>query len=79
MSQPSTAWTDLGGGQPAVHSVGITAKHRRHRFSPTSGWCACGLRDDGQLAEYSPAWRDQRASRAELETAERDTHDHTHV
>lgn len=29
----------------------------RHLFDPVSGWCGCGVRDDGKLAEGSPAWR----------------------
>lgn len=28
-----------------------------HMFDPVSGWCSCGIRDDGKLAEGSPAWR----------------------
>lgn len=28
-----------------------------HLFNPVSGWCGCGLRDDGKVAEGSPAWR----------------------
>lgn len=28
-----------------------------HLFDPQSGWCGCGLRDDGQTAPGSPAWR----------------------
>ena len=34
-----------------------TLRDCRHLFDPLSGWCGCGLRDDGQLAEGSPAWR----------------------
>lgn len=29
----------------------------RHMFDSVSGWCGCGIRDDGKLAEGSPAWR----------------------
>lgn len=29
----------------------------RHMFDPTSGWCSCGTRDDGEIADGSPAWR----------------------
>lgn len=28
-----------------------------HLFDSASGWCGCGVRDDGKLAEGSPAWR----------------------
>lgn len=60
----SEAWADIGGGrQSPLLRVGLTAKHPRHRFDTGSGWCSCGLRDDGQAAEYSPAWRDQMKSR----------------
>ncbi|SDL30250.1 hypothetical protein [Microbacterium azadirachtae] len=63
----STAYAELGGG------TGPAAERRtrrsttidrapgricaRHMFDPVSGWCGCGLRDDGQTAPGSPAWR----------------------
>lgn len=28
-----------------------------HMFDPVSGWCGCGVRDDGATAFGSPAWR----------------------
>jgi len=52
----SETYADLGGG------IGTTrppaAPGHRHRFDALSGWCGCGVRDDGALAPGSPAWRD---------------------
>ena len=67
----STAYAELGGGlsgsqRPApsiergVHWLHTPSEHR-HEFHPESGWCGCGQRDTGQLAEGSPAWRAARS------------------
>lgn len=65
----SDAYADLGGGLQGMHRPGRhTPTSRpitptagtvctRHLFDPVSGWCGCGTRDDGKLAEGSPAWR----------------------
>lgn len=51
----SEAWADLGGGIRTVEK-GMQSPHtHEHTYAP-SGWCTCGTRDDGQLAEWSPAW-----------------------
>lgn len=61
----SETYADLGGGavasemRPAFGHDG-----HRHRFDPLSGWCVCGTRDDGQVAEYSPAWHAARREHA---------------
>lgn len=64
----SNAYAELGGltAPPAPRprweshgidrSPGVVCEH--HLFDPVSGWCGCGTRDDGKLAEGSPAWRD---------------------
>lgn len=72
MSMVSEAYADLGGGlrsaQPLPRATrGVVAHHpidrspgrvcNTHMYDPVSGWCGCGLRDDGKLAEGSPAWR----------------------
>lgn len=66
----SEAWADLGGGRrPGVtvrRRVSDKAAHRAHgphTFDPQSGWCGCGLRDTGEAAEGSPAWREALATR----------------
>lgn len=76
MGNGSSAYAELGGGigtpiawaprpLPASGaSVVADAPAHRHRFHPQSGWCGCGRRDDGSLAEGSPAWRAARAGRA---------------
>lgn len=70
----SEAWADLGGGIATAHGqVGhlphlpgrpddadaSPAPPHNHMYNPVSGWCGCGLRDDGQVAEGSPAWRER--------------------
>lgn len=42
-------------GRPAGSSPGQVCSS--HMYDPVSGWCGCGIRDDGKLAEGSPAWR----------------------
>ncbi len=66
----SEAWADLGGGirdyQPRPRRVTRTldpTKHE-HEFSSLSGWCYCGLRDDGAICEGTPAAK-QRTQREE--------------
>lgn len=66
----SETYADLGGGirsytqRPAARIVPQRARHSDEphvcRFEQPSGYCACGIRDDGTLAEDSPAWRAQR-------------------
>lgn len=64
----SETYADLGGGigtamrraerprmRPAARPAGAVCV--QHMFDPVSGWCGCGIRDDGKLAEGSPAWR----------------------
>lgn len=51
----SETYADLGGG--VASEIRPSVDGHRHRFALLSGWCACGTRDDGQTAEYSPAWR----------------------
>lgn len=68
----SEAYADLGGGlqsppTPAFRQADTSEVPRpvgtpagvceQHLFDPVSGWCGCGIRDDGRLAEGSPAWR----------------------
>lgn len=64
----SAAYADLGGGLVSPPSAPRHRESRtvdrapglvceRHMFDPVSGWCGCGNRDDGKLAEGSPAWR----------------------
>lgn len=66
MTTTSAAYADLGGGtstaevpahrsRPVDRSPGWICP--QHLFDPLSGWCGCGLRDDGQTAPGSPAWR----------------------
>ncbi|MDF2047286.1 hypothetical protein P2P98_14055 [Microbacterium sp. Kw_RZR3] len=50
----SETYADLGGGVGSDFRP--AAAGHRHRFDPLSGWCGCGTRDDGTLADYSPAW-----------------------
>lgn len=68
MSAISPAYADLGGGldpsnapPPRRESRAVDRNPGRvceqHMFDPVSGWCGCGIRDDGKLAEGSPAWR----------------------
>lgn len=59
----SAAYADLGGGLataaravsplPAPQAPPVCS----HMFDQVSGWCGCGLRDDGAIAPGSPAWR----------------------
>lgn len=58
----SPAYAELGGGLSVTPlptpSVSWTPPGTcKHMFDPISGWCGCGRRDDGALAEGSPAWR----------------------
>lgn len=67
MTTISETYADLGGltAPPATRSrwgsrdidrsPGVVCA--QHMFNPVSGWCGCGTRDDGKLAEGSPAWR----------------------
>lgn len=72
MTMVSETYADLGGGLSATSggksysrservSRTVDTSHGRvcdrHLFDPVSGWCGCGTRDDGKLAEGSPAWR----------------------
>lgn len=52
----SEAYADLGGLTPSARP---SRSGHAHLFDPSSGWCGCGIRDDGQIAEGSPAWRAQ--------------------
>lgn len=62
----SEAYVDLGGGLRSTPQRRSTARLPRQtaanyephecRFDAVSGWCGCGRRDDGQIAEGSPAW-----------------------
>jgi hypothetical protein len=72
MDERSNAYAELGGGlgtafarppRPARVPQPDPPVHV-HRFHPESGWCGCGCRDDGSLAEGSPAWRAARRGRA---------------
>lgn len=71
----SETYADLGGGiavderfelvtltSTPVAPVQAPGVCVHHRFDPISGWCGCGTRDDGSLAEGSPAWRAARAA-----------------
>lgn len=59
----SETYADLGGGvESETRPPSLLASHR-HRFDPFSGWCGCGTRDDGSLADYSPAWLAERRER----------------
>lgn len=69
MDDRSNAYAELGGGigsayvrppRPAV-AVRPHPPVHRHRFDAVSGWCGCGKRDDGPVAEFSPAARAGRA------------------
>ncbi|MGF6822416.1 hypothetical protein M2317_001320 [Microbacterium sp. ZKA21] len=65
----SPTYADLGGGIGSTTQGKRSARISRtispvpgrvcarHMFDPVSGWCGCGTRDDGALAEGSPAWR----------------------
>jgi hypothetical protein len=68
MSAISPTYADLGGGVDAPLPRRRVRESRtidrspgrvcdQHMFDPVSGWCGCGLRDDGQCAPGSPAWR----------------------
>lgn len=71
MSAVSETYADLGGGLRSTPAPTVRAERvhlpsaqrtpgavcERHLFDPVSGWCGCGTRDDGKLAEGSPAWR----------------------
>ncbi len=69
MSTISPTYADLGGGlgspppRQKRERVSLTIDRApgrvcdQHLFDPVSGWCGCGLRDDGQTAPGSPAWR----------------------
>lgn len=59
----SETYADLGGGMESETRPPNFLDGHRHRFAPLSGWCPCGTRDDGQVAEYSPAWRAARRER----------------
>ncbi|GAA2533202.1 hypothetical protein GCM10009860_11550 [Microbacterium mitrae] len=48
---PNSAYPEA---QPSSAPSGVCVSHL---FNPVSGWCGCGLRDDGKVAEGSPAWR----------------------
>ncbi|MDQ1084186.1 MULTISPECIES: hypothetical protein [Microbacterium] len=54
----SETYADLGG--VSARSTPLVVNGHRHRYDPLSGWCGCGTRDDGMLAEGSPAWHDAR-------------------
>lgn len=58
----SDAYADLGGGLSGT-AIAPRPAHV-HDFHPESGWCGCGQRDTGQLAEGSPAWRARRVATA---------------
>lgn len=58
----SEAFADLGGQRGASKRPEIPG--HRHRNEDGSHWCRCGARDDGLLAEGSPAWRYARAVHA---------------
>lgn len=67
----SEAWADLGGivesdelptprptrPRRARRIDDPRPVHEEHMFDPDSGWCTCGVRDDGADAFGSPAWR----------------------
>ncbi|MBD3942808.1 hypothetical protein IF188_13995 [Microbacterium sp. NEAU-LLC] len=57
----SEAYADLGGGihttQRETLPTFTPPAGCRHLYDPISGWCGCGRRNDGKLAEGSPAWR----------------------
>lgn len=71
MSTISESYADLGGGLQSLQTPAAAPSVRLqrvarpstpatcsgHLFDPVSGWCGCGIRDDGKLAEGSPAWR----------------------
>lgn len=59
----SGAYADLGGAVTPYRSPCPVGP--QHRFHPASGWCGCGLRDDGRIAEGSPAWRIKQNSKPE--------------
>jgi len=53
----STAWEELGGIPSSTEPPKLTATTEPsapappahvHQFDLTSGWCACGIRDDGK-------------------------------
>jgi hypothetical protein len=58
----SEAYADLGGGITDSPDYPSKTTHHECIFDPASGWCGCGRRDDGSVAEGSPAWRSARAS-----------------
>lgn len=68
----SDAYADLGGGTSTAPDTGVSSdtpvqsghlpRTHRHRFDHASGWCGCGARDSGELAEGSIAWRAARAT-----------------
>ncbi len=52
----SETYADLGGGSVRVSDQCL--RGRRHRYDPTSGYCAgCGRRDDGHIGDGTPAAR----------------------
>ncbi len=58
----SEAWADLGGGlappeRRARGQLVPRGPHVLHSFDPASGYCACGLRDDGRVGDGTPAAR----------------------
>lgn len=65
----SQAYAELGGGvnspsprrrrQFATRAPSVSPGEvcDEHMFDPVSGWCGCGIRDDGAIAPGSPAWR----------------------
>ena len=64
----SSAYADLGGGMPEEPAYGPATRSPRirpgenghwHTFDSGSGWCPCGVRDTGEIAQGSPAWRAQ--------------------
>ena len=60
----SETYADLGGGVVSETRPPNLIPSHRHRFDTFSGWCGCGTRDDGSLADYSPAWLAARRERA---------------